>query len=457
MRRAGTSIWLAGILLGGVAVATVYESAAAQTWQPAASTEDRATPVDWQQRVLKRPRQPLQWQSTRPGDSSQQPVEQARPTGEHRQAAGAYQTARRPSNKRNAFQWTASSTASLPREPVATGRHRASPAHYEEMIEPGATVFEPLATEGAFAGPGGCATCGGLIGACGCDPCGMPACDDCCDYGWELFDGRCGRVLRGLSVFVGGDAFKGPPDRGTNGNFGLNEGLNLAGPLGDPWNFGYQVGANFVQSNFSGTPETDFGNYRVQPADRHQTFLTAAIFRRALCGGLQGGVAFDYLRDDYYEQADLRQIRSETGWVIDDRYEIGYYGAYGVGSARAWDGQLDPTDMFLLYVRRNFENGGDGRIWGGTTGNGDALLGAEIWVPLGKGFAIENRINYLIPKVNHGESAQPHESWGLTIQLVWYPGKMALCQHQNPYRAMFNVADNSLFMVDRLTDQQHSQ
>ena len=161
-------------------------------------------------------------------------------------------------------------------------------------------------------------------------------------------------------------------------------------------------------------------------------------------------MAYDFLQDNYYETSNLQQIRSETGWVIDNVYEIGYYGAYGVGTDRVIDGKLDPTDMFVLFARRNFENGGNGRIWGGATGNGDGLLGADVWVPLGKGFAIENRINYLIPKEGRGDTAQPRESWGLVIQLVWYPGQNARCQQQNPYRAMFNVADNSLFMVDRL-------
>ena len=46
--------------------------------------------------------------------------------------------------------------------------------------------------------------------------------------------------------------------------------------------------------------------------------------------------------------------------------------------------KLNPTDMFILYLRRNFENGGDGRLWGGVTGNGDGLLGVDLWVPLGK-------------------------------------------------------------------------
>ena len=85
-------------------------------------------------------------------------------------------------------------------------------------------------------------------------------------------------------------------------------------------------------------------------------------------------MAFDYLNDDYYEHSDLKQLRSETGYVIDDRYEIGYYGVYGVGTDRTIDGRLDPTDMFAAYIRRQFDNGGEGRIWGGATGNGDGIL-----------------------------------------------------------------------------------
>jgi hypothetical protein len=35
------------------------------------------------------------------------------------------------------------------------------------------------------------------------------------------------------------------------------------------------------------------------------------------------------------------------------------------------------------------------------------------------------------------------------MQLVWYPGRTALCQQRNPYRPLFKMADNSLFMVER--------
>lgn len=424
-----TRIWIACVLLSGVALCITANSARAQVWQE----QPASNGTDWQQRVLKQRAQPQQqWTAVQ------------RPANQNQQPAAQYQTARR-----NAFD-----TASATREPAAVAsRQRVTRVSgEEEIIEPGMTQFEPVASEGTFADVGGCASCGG--GGCdSCDPCGEPACGEVCEFGWEVFDGHCGPWLRGLSVFTGFDGFKGPLDRGQNGNFGVNEGLNMARPLGDPWGCGYQIGANFVQSNFSGTPfaqDVDNRGYR------RQYFATAGIFQRATeCGGFQWGVAYDYLHDVYYQSADLQQVRSETSYVINNTYTVGYYGVYGVGGNQLWtnrqiDGRLDPTDMFCLYLRRNFENGGDGRIWAGATGEGDGLLGADLWVPLGRSFALENRINYMIPKSGRGDTTQTRESWGLIVQLVWYPGQNAKCQQQNPYRPMFNVADNSLFMVDRL-------
>ena len=56
----------------------------------------------------------------------------------------------------------------------------------------------------------------------------------------------------------------------------------------------------------------------------------------------------------------------------------------------------------------------------------------------------------MIPKQGTGDTAQPHEAWGLVMQLVWYPGQSANCQARNVYRPLFNVADNSLMMEERL-------
>ena len=192
-----------------------------------------------------------------------------------------------------------------------------------------------------------------------------------------------------------------------------------------------------------------------QAADRHQTFITGGLFRRALCGGLQGGVAYDYFHDSYYVQYDLQQIRSEIGWVF-PCCEIGYYGAYGVSTARPhnFSGELTATDMFTLYLAMPSRMAARGEL-GGATGNGDGILGAELRVPLGRGLALENRVNFLIPNSTptsvRDNPGQQRESWGLMIQLVWYPGQSALCQQRNLYRPLFSTADDSLFMVDRLT------
>jgi hypothetical protein len=459
--------WLTGVLLGLAVLLAADRDLTAQTWQPNwQRSESEGVPADWQQRVLRQtqtsqPAQTTAVQRSAPvyessmdyGRSGMNFVARSAPAYEPSvmayRPAGGYRVAQRPTPERGVFDDTPA-----PAQPGTTGRPSGNWASDAEVIPtPGAMQFESAAAGGTFGGHGGCATCGGSGEACDIGgPCGGPACDECGDFGWPCFDGRCGPWIRGLSVFVGADGFKGPLDHGTNGNFGMNEGLNLARPLGDPWGCGYQIGANFVQSDFSGAPLVrDTG---LRAAFRRQYFATAGIFRRAEpCGGFQWGVVYDYLHDIYYQSADLQQVRSETAYVIDDVYEVGYYGAYGVGTNRVVDGKLDPTDMFVFFARRNFENGGDGRLWFGATGNGDGLLGVDLWVPLGKGFALENRINYMIPKQGRGDVAQVRESWGLVAQLVWYPGQNAKCQQKNPYRPIFNVADNSLFMVDRLTNQ----
>ncbi len=430
-----TKIWSGGVLFVGAVLWAICGNVWAQTgrqdvWQDDPPSGSASAPTDWQQRGLKQP-EPLKQVNSDRWISPQQGVEQAS-SDYHAQGTGSTGPDTSIQRKTRA-QWVSGQQTQ------------------QEVIPPGTPQFETMGPDEAFSGGGGCRGCGAPGNESGgCDQCDGPECGQNCDFGYELFDGRCHRWLRDLSVFVGGDAFKGPLDHGTNGNFGLNEGLNLAGPLGDPWACGYQIGANFVQSNFSGAPTVSTPNYTLFAPCRRQTFVTAGIFRRSLCPGFQWGVAFDYLHDDYYEASDLKQLRSETGYVINDCYEVGYYGAYGVGTDRVIDGKLDPTDMFVLYLRRYFDTGGEGRLWGGATGNGDGLLGADLWLPLGQGFALENRINYMIPKQGTGTTAQPRESWGFVIQLVWYPGQNAACMKHNPFRALFNVADNSLFMVDRL-------
>ena len=181
---------------------------------------------------------------------------------------------------------------------------------------------------------------------------------------------------------------------------------------------------------------------------RKQYFVTAGIFHRAdACCGFQWGIAYDFLHDIYYQNSNLQQIRSETSYVIDDVYEVGYYGAYGVGTDRVFDGQagshrhVRPLRPPQLRERRRRAGMGrrhrQRRRPAGRRSVGSA----------GKGFCLGEPGQLHDPQARpQVRPAQAHESWGLVAQLVWYPGQNARCQQQNPYRPMFNVADNSLFM-----------
>jgi hypothetical protein len=438
MNRKEIKNWSIGSLLAGIVLGwAAADLASAQSWQPVTRSEvsnhEQVTQVDWEQRVQKRPAS-LQWQS---GQSSAQ--------------------------YGNSFDPEATARVARRSSPRAVGNER------PEVVEPGTVQYEPLSENGVYSEKGGRSRSGCGCGRHGgeaiedgdCDSCDSYGCDECgesCDFGYEIFDGCYFRWFRDLSVFGGVEGFKSGADSGINSNFGVNEGLNLAGPLGDPWGCGYQLGFNAVQSDFSGTPQ--FAGTR--EGYRKQYFATAGLFRRAQCRGFQWGVAFDYLHDTYFDEYDVKQLRCETGFVFNDCWEFGYYGAYGVGSDnvkymyynRTIDiGKLIATDMFCLYLRRNFENGGQGRFYGGATGRGDGILGADLWIPLGRGFALQNQFCYMIPKQGHSIEAQSREAWGLGVNLIWYLGQNAKCMQQNPYRPLFNVADNSLLLIDRLNNK----
>jgi hypothetical protein len=253
-----------------------------------------------------------------------------------------------------------------------------------------------------------------------------------------------------MSFFAGVHGFKGPADLGRNGNFGLHEGVNWGAPLGGPYGLGYQVGMQAAHSNFSG----DQAAGALRTGDRDQIFFTAGIFRRAMCRRLQWGVAYDLLHDSYHSTADFSQVRAEVSLLTQSCGDFGFWGAFGTGDdaflfANAQVVAMEPTDLYAFFYRRHFCEGGEGRLWAGVSGEGDGLLGADCSVPLGGSWALESSFTYLVPEQGLGAGAQSEESWGLGIQLVWYPGRDARCARSSPFRPLFNVADNSVFLLDR--------
>jgi hypothetical protein len=439
---------MAAVCIGGLAVLSFSGKALGQRWTDDPQPNTTSARADWEQRVL------LSGRTSTPRSSGG--LTDYRFSGRQ-----PYQPL--PQTSANMVSRTA-----MESEIPAGGN--------PEVVPPGQLQTGPIAADDSYvpnAGPAngpGCASCGGPHGQGefgGCGDCDGGPCGECCDSCDGCWHGCCrghrglldGGWLNDMQLFAGAHGFKGPVDRGGDGNFGVYEGLNFGAPLGDPWGLGYQIGFSAVQSNFAGGQVLAQlpGEVAVRRAARHQYFLTAGVFQRAPCGGMQWGVVFDLQHDAYYDTndhaADLKQIRSETSYLFSGGVnEIGYFGAYNVGNDEFTLNNvkigLRPTDMFAAFYRRHFETGGEGRVWAGVSGHGDALIGAEFSVPLGGSWALENRINYLIPKQGNGAGGQFEEAWGLSMQLVWYPGRPASCALNSPYRPFFGVADNANFMVN---------
>src|SRR5262249_26425099 len=107
-----------------------------------------------------------------------------------------------------------------------------------------------------------------------------------------------------------------------------------------------------------------------------------------------------------------------------------------------------------FFYRRTACNGGYGRFWGGVSGEGDGLIGADAWLPLSSKCGLLTAFNYRIPQSdddngvnnNRFNDDSSRESFGISISLVWYPGFCRSGGCCNQYRPLFNVADNTTFM-----------
>jgi hypothetical protein len=308
------------------------------------------------------------------------------------------------------------------------------------------------------AGRGNCSNCSPCDGDCGdCGQCRS------CPYGRPWILAPIDFVLyvlgppgdgswwwgENFSVFGGVHNFKSPVNLIGQSNFGTQEGVNWALPIWAEIGLGGQIGIGVTQSNFqdSGFPFDDY---------RNQTFVTGGLFHRPACGqGLQYGLVFDWLHDEFYDNFDIAQLRGEISWLFDRRDEIGFWFASGVIDDRVNHQFLAPAnfeviDQYAFFYRRRFCQGGDARLWGGFTGNDAGLIGADFSLPVVKCWSIEGGFNYVI--TDHHTQGLSDETWNLGMNLVWSWGCNACCP--SAYRPLFNVADNGSLLTRVI---EHSQ
>ena len=295
------------------------------------------------------------------------------------------------------------------------------------MIEGDGMEFEGAADFMGGYSSGGCNNC-----------CDSECCDECCFFGpwfWENF-----------SLFGGVHAFKSSPDQGVNGNFGFHEGINWAIPLLERCGIGFQAGVQGVHSDFSGTTTFD--------DSRGQAFGTAGLFYRPECQlGLQGGAVIDFLADDLQDDRNVTQLRAEISLLGHCGHEFGAWTAMSTGedsgTTGAQQGTWEATDMFAFFYRHRFCNGATLRGWGGFTSDDEGLIGGDAQVPITLRWSLASAFNFRIPSEDTRLAEAREEGWGMSLSLVWNLGYDDCESRSNRYRPLFNVADNSTFMLRR--------
>jgi hypothetical protein len=307
------------------------------------------------------------------------------------------------------------------------------------MCDPGCGMYDP--------------GCGIADPGCGlADPsCGVPDCGSCVgipgpDY-WCI--PVCFPRLKDLTLWGGVHGFRGPrdfiPAGQSNSNFGFQEGVNISGraPLVGflfP-ELSYQLGFQSMQSRLSGTETSS--------ADRGQQFVTAGLFRRTQTG-LQFGAVFDSMSDDLDQHIDLNQVRYEISLKTPRGRELGFWGATSTNDAESNGVTFATIDQYNLFYRWNFKDGYQGRIWGGASGDGEGILGADFYAPLNDRWSVQTGFNYQIPDQNSGLEGVSQESWNLGINLVWHLGRTARKGCRSPFRPLLPVADNGWMFVDQV-------
>lgn len=340
---------------------------------------------------------------------------------------------------------------------------------YEEVNAPYPTSMREDGSSPCGCANGGC-NCGGCdLGApydigCGCEPCGHPCCGDACGMGCGCGDGCVQSSCMGgcrergcvplclyvppitdATIFAGVQGFKGPLDWNRDrGNFGFHEGFNLGGKM--CWlpidGLGFQAGYQAMQNQLSGDGQANTSE------SHHQHFLTAGLFRRA-CAGLQGGLVYDWMRDERVQAADFSQIRGEVGIVNPRGHEIGFtFGVHIDDSQLLNQRSYQSTDWYLVYYRMKCDCSGEVRAFAGFDDGDRGVVGTDFLVALNPRWSLQGGFTYYIPSEdNQGEGAE-QEGWNIGLNLVWNYGCRAKSSINSPYRPLFNVADNGTMFID---------
>ncbi len=280
---------------------------------------------------------------------------------------------------------------------------------------------------------------------------------DDCEANPECFWHGLGGLISNGDFRLGVHGFKNTVNRDQDGSFGFQGGVNLGLPLKrlTCGLFSGSLGVNSVQSNFAGSSFTE--------ENRNQLFVTAALFRR-VDQGLQGGVAYDYLNEDWYTGFGISQLRSELSWVTERGSSFGfrYTKAQMTETSvsvltNALGGQTLVTENWVAMRQyrtfyRKLVCDGEGYVEfsAGHTDEKHTILALDFNTPLRNDVCrFYGGFTYLLPQEtilgNGGANGQ--ETWNVAMGVQFTPYKRrGHCRFNVP---LFDVADNGSFQVLR--------
>ena len=316
-------------------------------------------------------------------------------------------------------------------------------------------------------GHAGC-DCGG--GSCGSGSCGDIGesyfGDDCCGRGGcpegPCFLNNFGKIFRNAEYFGGFNAFRtnlftaldGSNNLVDDSSHGLFAGFNLGVPLCrlSCGFFSGQFGVRTVNTNFGGAAFTD--------DDRNQIFITTGIYRR-VDHGLQLGVVADILREEWFSDVDLVQVRGEIGYVWQGGTSLGFRFATnteddvteGVFNNEFFsDNLVTSNDWYRFFLRHEIARGGYGEIYGGWTDNEQGIVGLDFDFPITDRIAFQSGFTYYlsddeIPADQGFLGGEPNDSFNIFVGFSLRPSGRSY--YRNYDRPLFDVADNGTFTIFR--------
>ncbi|MCL2709977.1 MAG: hypothetical protein FWE95_03765 [Planctomycetaceae bacterium] len=252
-----------------------------------------------------------------------------------------------------------------------------------------------------------------------------------------------------LALFAETTTFKTELNNGM-ASYGSGQGINWSAAATPQGTVTVQYGVRAVQGDMFSRPV------------RHQTFMTAGVFKRFPMSSFQGGVAVDWLHDhSCFGSVDVRQMRCELSMRSPRDLEYGFIGAFDVFRDRPairnhrdllYHGYpryaaVDVQDYYLLFVRKHLPSCGLVELRCGATERGDFIMGTLGEAAISDRLVINGGFTMLAPSEGRSAKGNYRENWSVSLGIVLYFRGGAMIRSANVHRPMFNVAGNDSFFT----------